>query len=72
MGLHVSAEADMAVNTGDGHRIGAVRGRTQFQRPDGLWQKRDEATGELLEVKDDGEPFKGVAKEQDGRDTPNA
>jgi hypothetical protein len=55
-----------------GFRRGAVKGRTQFQRPDGLWQKRNEETGELMEVKDDGEPFKGVAKEPDGRDTPNA
>jgi hypothetical protein len=36
-----------------------VTGRTQFQRPDGHYQKRDERTGQLM-----GEP--------DGRDTPNA
>ena len=40
--------------------------------PDGNWQKRDEGTGHFMSVKDDGEPFKGVAKEPDGRDTPNA
>lgn len=62
----------MARNTGDGFRKGAVKGRTQFQRPDGHWQKRDESTGELMEVKDDGTPFKGVAKEPDGRDTDKA
>ena len=62
----------MAKNTGDGFRRGAVAGRTQFQRPDRLWQKRDERTGHLMSVKDDGEPFKGVAREPDGRDTPNA
>ncbi len=62
----------MAKNTGAGHRKGAVTARTQFQRPDGHWQKRDERTGELMEVKDDGKPFKGVAKEPDGRDTENA
>ena len=44
----------MAKNTGDGFRRGAVTGRTQFQRPDGHWQKRDERTGHLMSVKDDG------------------
>lgn len=62
----------MAKNTGSGFRRGAVTARTQFQRPDGNWQKRDERTGHLMGAKDDGKPFKGVAKEPDGRDTPNA
>lgn len=62
----------MATNTGNGFRHGAVTGRTQFQRPDGNWQKRDERNGQLMGVKDDGKPFKGVAREPDGRDTPNA
>lgn len=62
----------MARNTGEGFRRGAVRERTQFQRDDGLWQKRDETTGEFMKVKQTEGPFKGVAKEPDGRDTPNA
>jgi len=62
----------MATNTGKGFRRGAVKARTQFQRLDGHWQKRDEHTGQLMQVKDDGTPFKGVAKEPDGRDTENA
>lgn len=62
----------MAKNTGDGFRRGAVTGRTQFQRDDGNYQKRDERTGHFMETKSDGTPFKGVAKEPDGRDTPNA
>lgn len=62
----------MAKNTGDGFRRGAVTGRTQFQRDDGNYQKRDERTGHFMQVKDDGEPFKGVAKEPDGRDTSNS
>lgn len=62
----------MAKNTGKGHRKGAVTARTQFQRPDGNWQKRDERTGKLMGVKDDGKPYKGVAKEPDGRDTENS
>ncbi len=72
-GYLTNAKAEsMAKNTGDGFRRGAVTGRTQFQRPDGHWQKRDERTGQLMSVKDDGKPFKGVAREPDGRDTPNA
>ena len=62
----------MAKNTGNDHRKGAVTGRTQFQRPDGNWQKRNERDGHLMEVKNDGKPFKGVAKEPDGRDTENS
>ena len=61
----------MAKNTGKGFRRGAVTGRTQFERPDGHFQKRNERTGHFMEVKDEGS-FKGVAKEPDGRDTPNA
>jgi hypothetical protein len=62
----------MAKNTGGGFRKGAVTGRTQFQRRDGLYQKRDERTGHLMEVKQTPGPYKGVAKEPDGRDTPNS
>jgi len=62
----------MATNTGSNFRRGAVTARTQFQRPDGHWQKRDERTGQLMSVKDNGKPFKGVAKEPDGRDTSGA
>lgn len=62
----------MGKNTGNNYRIGAVRGRTQFQRPDGNYQKRNEGNGQFMGVKDDGEPFKGVAKEPDRRDTENS
>lgn len=62
----------MGKNTGEGFRRGAVKGRTQFERPDGLFQKRDEGTGEFMEVKQTPGPFKGVAKEPDGRDTENS
>ncbi|MCA0255597.1 MAG: hypothetical protein LCH47_03235 [Proteobacteria bacterium] len=62
----------MGKNTGDGYRKGAVTGRTQFERQDGHYQKRDERTGEFMEVKQSPGPFKGVAKEPDGRDTPNS
>jgi hypothetical protein len=59
----------MARNTGNGFRIGAVRDRTQFQRPEGHWQKRDDSNGRFMEVKQSSGPYKGVAKEPDGRDT---
>ncbi len=58
----------MARNTGEGFRRGAVTGRTQFQRDDGNYQKRNERNGQFMEVKSGGRPFKGIAKEPDGRD----
>jgi hypothetical protein len=57
----------MATNTDEGFRRGAVRDRTQFQREDGSWQKRDRTTGQFMPAKEDGDPFKGVAKEPDER-----
>ncbi|MGH6785415.1 MAG: hypothetical protein ACREBO_01180 [Novosphingobium sp.] len=62
----------MAKNTGNNFRRGAVTARTQFQRPDGDYQKRNERNGHFMETKSGGTPFKGIAKEPDGRDTPNA
>ncbi len=57
----------MAKNTGNGSRIGSINGRTQFQTPSGNWAKRDRESGRIMEPKQNGEPFKGVAKESDGR-----
>lgn len=58
----------MAKNTGNGYRKGSVCDRTQTQNPrTGLWTKRDAETGRFMDVKQNGEPFKGVAQEQDGR-----
>ncbi|OCJ67429.1 hypothetical protein A6U97_01395 [Agrobacterium tumefaciens] len=62
----------MARNTGDNFRLGSVTGRTQFERPDGHYQKRDERTGHFMEVKQSEGKFKGVATEPDGRDTENS
>ncbi len=54
----------MATNTGEGHRIGEVRDRSQVLNPaTGNWVKRDTDTGEFIDVKEDGTPFKGVRKE---------
>jgi hypothetical protein len=53
----------MAKNAG-GHRNGPVKGRTQFQAPNGNWAKRDTKTGRILDQKTSSDtPFKGVAKE---------
>jgi hypothetical protein len=37
----------MAKNTGRGHRVGAVSGRSEFKR-EGTWFKRDTATGRIM------------------------
>lgn len=58
----------MATNTGKGYRQGAVKSRTQFQQPNGDWQKRNEHGGQFMERKSSEGPFKGVAREPDGRD----
>ena len=62
----------MAKNTGNDFRRGAVTARTQFQLPDGKWMKRDERTGQSLDKKQSDGPWKGVAKEPDGRDSKNS
>ena len=49
---------------GDGHRIGAVRDRSQVYNPQtGLWVKRNKDNGQFMDNKMDGKPFKGVRKE---------
>jgi hypothetical protein len=58
----------MASNTGNDYRQGAVTGRTQVQNPrTGQYVKRDAETGRFMDAKQDGKPFKGVAKEVDKR-----
>ena len=57
----------MATNppSGDGHRKGAVRKRSQTQTPSGHWVKRDVETGKFLDVKTSSKShFKGVRKEK--------
>ena len=49
----------MARNSSGGRR-GAVRGRTQFRLPDGRYAKVDRATGKILSIKSDRNPYKGV------------
>jgi hypothetical protein len=51
--------------TGDNHRVGAVRDRSQTFNPQtDQWVKRDTQTGKFMDVKVNGEPFKGVRKEK--------
>lgn len=51
--------------TGDGHRHGAVRQRSQVYNPTtGHWTKRDTGNGQFIDQKKDEEPFKGVRKEK--------
>ena len=57
----------MATNppSGDGHRKGAVRDRSQVYSPQNqTWTKRDADTGKFMDQKKDGTPFKGVRKEK--------
>jgi hypothetical protein len=57
----------MATNppSGDGHRNGAVRDRSQVYNPQNdRWIKRDSETGQFMDQKQNGEPFKGVRKEK--------
>jgi hypothetical protein len=51
--------------TGDGHRVGAVRERSQTYNPvTEKWVKRDSNTGRFMDQKADNKPFKGVRKEK--------
>lgn len=51
-------------NKSDGHREGAVKGRSQFKTPSGNSAKRDAKTGRIMDVKSDKKPFKGVRQEK--------
>jgi hypothetical protein len=52
----------MAKNTGEGHRVGAVKERSEFQHPNGTHVKRDTNTGRIMNVSD--KPHKGVRDEK--------
>jgi hemerythrin-like domain-containing protein len=63
----------MAKNTGTGSRNGTVTARSQVRNPKtGDFVKRDETPGsarkgEFMDVKQDGQRFKGIAEEKDKR-----
>lgn len=66
--LHVFPGAVMAKNTGKDYRVGSVDNRSQVRNPrTQQWVKRDDETGRFVGQKGDGTPYKGVAKERDGR-----
>lgn len=46
--------------SGDGHRIGDVRDRSQFRLPGGPYAKRKTKTGRIMDVKTSGGPFYDV------------
>lgn len=51
--------------TGDGHRNGAVKDRSQAYNPQNeKWVKRDKDNGQFIDQKADNKPFKGVTKEK--------
>jgi len=50
---------------GDGHRVGAVRDRSQTHNPHAdRWVKRDTDSGRFVDQKADHKPFKGVRRER--------
>ena len=52
---------------GDGHRIGAVKQRSQTVTPAEHCVKRDAVTGQFIDMKtSDKTPFKGVRREKRG------
>lgn len=53
--------------TGDGHRIGAVKKRSQLKTKimgEEHYTKRDKESGRFMDQKADDEKFKGVRKEK--------
>lgn len=49
---------------GDGHRIGVVKERSQTYNPKtDQWVKCNANTGQFMDVKQDGNPFKGIREE---------
>lgn len=56
----------MGRNTGNGHRIGAVKERSQFHNEKtGVYMKRDAETGRFMKGKDTA--FKGVSLERSNK-----
>jgi hypothetical protein len=51
--------------TGDGHRHGQVKDRSQtYNDRIDRWTKRDTDNGRFMDQKANGQPFKGVRKEK--------
>lgn len=54
----------MATNSGKGFWHGAVKGRSQFKAPKGNSEKRNDATGRIMDQKISSGDFKGVRHEK--------
>ena len=54
----------MAKNTGRGHRVGALKARSQTVGSSGHAIKRDTKSGKFMDVKKDLKPFKNVRQEK--------
>jgi len=53
--------------TGDGHRIGAVKKRSQIKtktQGEEHWTKRSKESGQFMDQKADDEKFKGIRREK--------
>lgn len=51
----------MATNSGEAHRLGAVKGRAQIKNPvTGRYVKIDTDTGRIIANKKTGGPYKGI------------
>lgn len=51
--------------SGDGHRNGQVKDRSQTYNPKtGSWVKRDTESCQFMDGKSDDKPFKGIRKEK--------
>jgi hypothetical protein len=50
---------------GNNARKGAVKERSQFQMPSGSWAKRNSNTGRIMDIKQDGKPFRGHERKVD-------
>ena len=64
--VSIRKEVNMATNppSGDNHRNGAVRSRSQtFNSRTQQFVKRNAETGRFMDVKQNGTPFKGVRKD---------
>jgi len=61
--FHTEQEMNMAKNTGENTRKGAVKNKDQSLNPKTeKWTERNATSGKFTNVKSDGTPFKGVTK----------
>ncbi len=54
----------MASNSGRGFRQGSVTSRSQSKAPNGNCTKRNTGTGQFMDQRQGGAPFKGVRREK--------